>query len=97
MLVNETLFYADKADGTKLVSVSVPEGFTQVIFSAGAENNGEFVYGGYGNQAGNGFGTSPYSANGSTHGSDYLVDSVEFGFGHVEITGVPNHAETLSA
>lgn len=84
-LVDELFFYADQTDGTKQVTLSVAEGFTQAILSAGAQNGEDFVYGGYGNVDGSGFGASPFAANGGLHGSDYLVDSVGFVSGYVDL------------
>jgi hypothetical protein len=87
-LVEELFFYADQTDGTRQVSLSVAEGFTQAILSAGAQSGDDFVYGGYGNADGSGFGASPFTANGSLHGSDYLVDSVQFVSGYVDMLWV---------
>ncbi|MBN8515445.1 Calx-beta domain-containing protein [Accumulibacter sp.] len=84
-LVEELFFYADGTDGTKQISLAVAEGFTQAILSAGAQRGEDFVYGGYGNADGNGFGASPFAANGSLHGSEYLVDSVQFVSGSVDM------------
>jgi hypothetical protein len=85
VLVKEIFFYADALDGSKQLSVSVEEGFSQAVFSAGAQNGEDFVYGAYGNEAGNGFGSDPYSANGGMHGSEYLIDSVGFTTGYVDL------------
>ena len=84
-LVKEIFFYADALDGSKQLSVSVEEGFSQAVFSAGAQNGEDFVYGAYGNEAGNGFGSDPYFANGGMHGSEYLIDSVGFTTGYVDL------------
>jgi hypothetical protein len=84
-LVEELFFYADGTDGSKQISLAVAEGFTQAILSAGAQRGEDFVYGGYGNADGNGFGASPFAANGSLHGSEYLVDSVQFVSGSVDM------------
>ena len=84
-LVKEIFFYADALDGSKQLSVSVEEGFSQAVFSAGAQNGEDFAYGAYGNDTGNGFGSDPYSANGSMHGSEYLIDSVGFTTGYVDL------------
>ncbi|MCB1944045.1 MAG: hypothetical protein KDI53_18685, partial [Candidatus Accumulibacter sp.] len=84
-LVDELFFFADQADGTKEISLSVAEGFSQAILSAGAQSGEDFVYGGYGNALGGGFGSSPFAANGSLHGSDYLVDSAQFVSGYLDM------------
>ena len=84
-LVKEIFFYADALDGSRQLSVSVEEGFSQAVFSAGAQNGDDFVYGAYGNEAGNGFGSDPYSANGGLHGSEYLIDSVAFATRYVDM------------
>lgn len=87
-LVEELFFHADRTDGTRQVSLSVAEGFTQAILSAGAQSGDDFIYGGYGNADGSGFGASPFAASGSLHGSDYLVDSVQFVSGYVDMLWV---------
>jgi Ca2+-binding RTX toxin-like protein len=84
-LVEELFFYADQADGTKQISLSLADGFKQAILSAGAQRGEDFVYGGYGNADSSGFGASPFATNGSLHGSDYLVDSVQFVSGSVDM------------
>jgi hypothetical protein len=84
-LVEELFFYADRTDGTRQISLAVAEGFTQAILSAGAQRGEDFVYGGYGNADSSGFGASPFATNGSLHGSDYLVDSVQFVSGSVDM------------
>lgn len=78
-IVKEVYFYADSSSGEKEMSVEVPDGFTSVVFASGALNNGNFVYGAYGNAAGDGFGAAPSAR----HGSDYLIDAVSFGFGEI--------------
>ncbi len=78
-IVKEVYFSADNSNGEKEISIELPAGFTDVVFASGALNNGNFVYGAYGNGAGSGFGAAPTAK----HGSDYLIDDVSFGFGEI--------------
>ena len=84
-LVREIFFAADAVDGSRQVAVAVEEGFTQAIFAAGANDGNDFVYGAYANQAGDGFGSNPFAAGGAMHGSEYLIDSVAFTSGYVDL------------
>ena len=83
-LVREVFFLADALSGSKQVSVTLEQGFTEAVFSAGARNGDAFVYGAYANQEGDGFGADPYTANSAVHGSEYLVDYVDFTSGSVD-------------
>ena len=84
-LIEEVFFRADSLDGTKHVAVTVEEGFTQAIFSAGAQDGDDFVYGAYANQAAEAFLGSPFVAGGAMHGSEYLIDYVGFTKGVVDL------------
>ena len=92
-IVKEVYFYADNSNGEKEMSIEVPGGFTDVVFASGALNSGNFVYGAYGNETGNGFGAAPRAG----HGSDYLIDAVAFGFGEITPIGLtsPNNSIDL--
>lgn len=85
-VVGETLFHADNASGTKQVSLSSEVAFTSVELSAGVMNDGDFIFGGYANADGS-FGSAVTTdAAGVKHGSDFLVDAVEF---ELPVLGVP--------
>jgi hypothetical protein len=84
-LVREIFFAADALDGSRQVAVAVEEGFTQAVFAAGAHDGNDFVYGAYANQAGDGFGSNAFAAGGAMHGSEYLIDSVAFTSGYVDL------------
>jgi hypothetical protein len=73
-VVGEALFHADQSAGGHLVTLEVANGFTSVVLTAGAYDlNHDFVFGAYADDAG-GFATAPYG----THGSDFLVNAIEF-------------------
>lgn len=82
-IVKEVYFSADSSRGEKEISIELPNGFTEAVFAAGALDNGNFVYGAYGNQTGDGFA----AASAAKHGSDYLIDAVSFGFGEITPIG----------
>ncbi|MEF8730116.1 MAG: Calx-beta domain-containing protein [Accumulibacter sp.] len=84
-LVREIFFAADALDGSRQVTVALEEGFTQAIFAAGAHDGNDFIYGAYANQVGDGFGSNPFAASGAMHGSEYLIDSVVFTSGYVDL------------
>ena len=77
-LVGELSFTADSAGGSKAISLATELGFDSLVLTAGAYNNGQFVYGAYANSDGS-FGASPYTAASAQHGSDFLVDLVVVG------------------
>ena len=75
-VVAELSFAADRTDGTKSVTLSHAAGFSSLVLTAGAYAGNDFVFGAY--AAGDGsFAAAPYYDT-SWHGSDFLVDSVEF-------------------
>jgi len=75
-VVAEIGFVADRSDGTKTVTLSHAAGFSSLVVTAGAYDGSDFVFGAYAEGDGS-FGAAPYN-DGSWHGSDFLVDSVEF-------------------
>jgi hypothetical protein len=79
-VVGETTFQADSALGNQLVTATGSADFVAVELMAGAYNGSDFVFGAYGDGHG-GFG-APITTDGAgkAHGSDYLVDWVEFSF-----------------
>jgi hypothetical protein len=75
-VVAEQTFFANSSTGTQTVTLEYEEGFSVLVVTAGAYNGGNFVFGAYANDAG-GFAAAPYN-NGKLHGSDFLLDSIEF-------------------
>jgi hypothetical protein len=98
-VVGETTFQADSALGTQLVTATGSADFVAVELMAGAYNGSDFVFGAYGDGHG-GFG-APITTDsvGKAHGSDYLVDWVEFSFAataapvveEAPLVGIPEH------
>jgi len=86
-LVGQQIFFADNAAGTKTVQLSVSAGFSSIeIISGAIDSNGNFTYGAY-SAANGGFGSAIYAdAANKLHGSDFLVDAIEYS---VLITGTP--------
>ena len=80
-VVAETTFQASNAAGTQAVSLAWQDGFSAVELSAGAWDGTDFVFGAY-----DGGAPIATDAAGKPHGSDFLVDWVEFDF---PIVGVP--------
>ena len=78
-VVSEKAFFADSIAGTKTVTLAAAGGFTSLELVAGAyDSAGTFVYGGY-STATNSFGSAiSADASGQLHGSDFLVDSMDF-------------------
>ncbi len=88
-VVGEKAFRAGSTAGTQQVSLAAADGFVAVELMAGAYNGDSFVFGGY-TKADGTFGASAGpDAQGSVHGSDFMLDWIEFNFPAV---GVP-HAE----
>jgi len=79
-VVGETTFVADSSAGEKTVSIGSAGGFTAVELSAGVYDGDTFIFGGYAD--GNGDFASGVFADiaGKQHGSDFLVDWIEFDF-----------------
>jgi hypothetical protein len=79
-VVGETTFQADAMDGIQQVTAMGSADFVAIELTAGAYDDGNFVFGAYGDGEG-GFG-SPITTDsaGRAHGSDFLVDWVEFSF-----------------
>jgi len=75
-VVAEVTFVADSTSGNKTVTLDHGDGFSSVVLTAGAYNGSNFVFGAYANDAG-AFATAPYN-DGKLHGSDFLLDSIEF-------------------
>ena len=78
-VIDNISFVANSTSGTQEVVVQASSAFSQAVFMAGANNASEFVFGAYANTGG-GFGSAPFTSGGALHGSDYLLDYVEFTF-----------------
>ncbi|MCK6375249.1 MAG: cadherin-like domain-containing protein, partial [Zoogloea sp.] len=84
-VVAETTFSATSATGAQQVSLDAAGGFSAVELVAGAYDGTDFVFGGYENASG-GFGSAVTTDGAGSHGSDFMVDWVEFDF---PVIGVP--------
>jgi len=85
-VVCEQAFFADSVTGTKTVTLSAEAGFTGIELLSGAyDTAGTFVYGAYSDSAGHYGSAIVTDANGKLHGSDFLLDSVQF---EVQLVGV---------
>ena len=85
-VVAETTFAASSTAGTHQVSLQSAAGFSSVELVAGAYDGTDFVFGAY--EDGSGHFGAPVATDtaGKQHGSDFMVDWVEFQF---PILGVP--------
>jgi len=80
-VVGETTFQASSLSGNHQVTAVGASDFVAVELMSGAYDGSNFVFGAYGNGLG-GFGAPiTTDALGKAHGSDFLVDWVEFSFG----------------
>ena len=87
-VVGETTFSASSSTGDHTVSLATSAEFFAVELSAGAYDGTNFMFGGYTDASGN-FDTPAYTdGSGTLHGSDFLVDWVEFEFPPI---GVPQN------
>ncbi|MFO1326282.1 MAG: Ig-like domain-containing protein [Rubrivivax sp.] len=78
-LVAEKVFRADgSAAGTLQVSLDAPAPFVAVELLAGAYDGGSFVHGAYANADGSFGSTAFVGVDGAWHGSDFMVDWIEF-------------------
>lgn len=78
-VVAEKAFYADSSSGAKTVTLAAASGFTSLELIAGAfDGAGSFKYGGYSTAAGDFGGAVSTDSAGKSHGSDFLVDSMDF-------------------
>jgi hypothetical protein len=79
-VVGETTFQANSTDGTRQLTLTPAHAFVAMELTAGVYDGSTFVFGGYGDGQG-GFGSGiTLDGAGKAHGSDYLVDWVEFSF-----------------
>jgi VCBS repeat-containing protein len=85
-VVGEQTFFADSTTGAKTVTLSADAGFTAIELLSGAYNAaGTFVHGAYSDSTGHYGSAIVTDANGKFHGSDFLLDSVQF---EVQLVGV---------
>ena len=85
-VVAETTFAASSTAGTHQVSLQSAVGFSSVELVAGAYDGTDFVFGAYEDGSGHFGAPVATDAAGKQHGSDFMVDWVEFQF---PILGVP--------
>ncbi len=90
-VVGESTFIANSSSGELTISLSADAGFTTVELTTGVYNGSDFIFGGYGDMSG-GLASAPYADSaGKWHGSDFLVDWIEFEV-PVTLVGVPEAA-----
>ena len=88
-LVGEQRFTAD-GSATQVVSFESDVAFSEVVFAAGAYDGDGFVFGAYA-QADGSFGSPAFADDGAMHGSDYMLDWIEFDFlAPVQGVGIAN-------
>ncbi len=76
-VVKEVVFSADSLNGTHWVALDSNIGFSAVVLTAGSyDGNNNFVFGAYDNDSGQSI--VPYSQDTQLHGSDFLVDNIQF-------------------
>jgi len=76
-LVGEVIFRGGSTAGTQEVTISVAAGFSSLVLTTGAYDGANFVDGAYVDAAGD-FASAPFASGGKLHGSEFLVDAVEF-------------------
>ena len=79
-LVGEKAFRAGNTAGTQQVSLAAAEGFVSVELLAGAYNGDTFMFGGYSKADGSFGANAGPDAQGRVHGSDLMIDWIEFDF-----------------
>jgi hypothetical protein len=85
-VVKETSFHAGGAAGTQAVTLTSDLAFSAIELSAGVYDGSTFVPGGYAHADGSFAATVTTDAVGVKHGSDFLVDKIDF---QVPVLGVP--------
>ena len=93
-VVGEQAFSASSLQGSKLVSVNASTAFSAIEIWAGAYDGNTFVHGAYTGPGGTA--VSPYANATGLHGSDFLIDWVEFTFPEpLQAAGIeaPMHAK----
>jgi hypothetical protein len=85
-VVGESLFHANGSSGALQIDLTPSAAFSAIEITAGVYNGNTFVYGGYALADGS-FGSGPTTdAGGTMHGSEFMVDAVEF---KLPVLGVP--------
>ena len=85
-VVKEASFHAGGAAGTQAVTLTSDLAFSAIELSAGVYDGSTFVPGGYAHADGSFAATVTTDAVGVKHGSDFLVDKIDF---QVPVLGVP--------
>ena len=86
VVVAEKVFVANALDGILSVTLGAAGGFTAMELIAGSYDGETFVHGGYSTPDGSYGGPVTTDALGKLHGSDFLLDSVDFA---LSLVGVP--------
>jgi len=86
-VVAEQAFTASSSGGSQLVTASAAQGFVAVELWAGAYDGGDFVFGAY--AAADGSAVAPAMSGGKPHGSEFMLDWVDFDF-PVRLVGAAN-------
>jgi hypothetical protein len=76
-VVGEQAFSASNLQGSKLVTVNSAVAFSAIEVWAGAYDGSSFIHGAYTSAGGT---VAPYTNASGQHGSDFLLDWVEFTF-----------------
>ncbi|KFB68763.1 MAG: hypothetical protein CAPSK01_001617 [Candidatus Accumulibacter vicinus] len=85
-VIKETSFHAGGAAGTQTVTLTSDVAFRAIELSAGVYDGSTFVAGGYAHADGSFAAMVTTDAMGVQHGSDFLVDKIDF---QVPVIGVP--------
>lgn len=85
-LVDEVVFTADSSAGTRAVTLASAEGFQTVEITAGAYDGASFIFGAY--DDGGTVQAAYTDIGGKLHGSDFLLDELEFHFQPAQVLGV---------
>ncbi|MEF8714266.1 MAG: cadherin-like domain-containing protein [Accumulibacter sp.] len=85
-VVTETSFHASGTTGTMVVTLTSDTAFSAIELSAGVYDGSNFVYGGYAQADGSFASAVTTDASGNRHGSDFMVDKIDF---QVPLVGIP--------
>jgi VCBS repeat-containing protein len=85
-LVAEQSFVASSTTGNQEITLEAAGGFHSLVVTAGVYHGADFVEGGYATAAG-AFGSDSVLSDGKLHGSDFLIDAVEFEFLPADVVG----------
>lgn len=93
-VVGETTFVATSASGERTVSLDSDIGFSAIELTAGTYDGDSFIFGAYADESGRFAAGVHADVAGKLHGSDFLVDWVEFEFqpvGTLSPVAQPDH------